>query len=513
MKIGKFKIARKKSLMFTLEIFLLLIIISGCNQGQVAAPLTLTPTNTLSEIIGTPTFPSQGIPSTPTISTPTPTPTPTTVPTTTPLPSVGGQSAGDPYIPALGNTGYDVLHYTLKLSLSPGQTLINASAIIDAVSGVHNLTEFSLDFAGFEITSVSIDGVAVRYEREEQKLLIYPFPSLSNQQLFSIQVDYKGSPLMESSDYIPFMAHLGLQFMADNIFAISEPDGAHYWFPGNDHPSDKATFRFELTVPSGYSAVANGVLVDEIPQDGGKNTFIWEHNYPMATYLAIVAVGNYERIDSISPNGIPIHDYVFPDLIQNFREEADITGEVLDWMSDNFGPYPFETFGFVTIRQITSSLETQSMVTLSEQMLDEETIVHEIIHMWFGDWVSMESWADMWNNEGFATYISLMWQTRDHPEDLYAFMDNHTTSIIEKSGTDPLGDLPPHKLFGYASYQKGAVFIHTIRLTIGDDAFFEGLRNYLELFGGGTASREDFQRVMEEASGLDLNALFEEWLE
>ncbi|MFQ5615600.1 MAG: M1 family metallopeptidase [Anaerolineales bacterium] len=491
-------------------IFLAALILAACNPAPLPPTATPAPAahspSTLSPVAAPPPTAS------PTPLSPTATPIPSPAPSPSPTPSSGGLSAGDPYAPELGNTGYDVQHYTIQLQLDPSKTLVEGVTTIEAASDVHNLVGISLDFAGFEISELTVDGDPAGFSRQDGKLLVDLPRPLSAGETFSVQIAYHGSPTTESSPYVPFVHHLGLQFLGSSLFAVAEPDGAHYWFPSNDHPRDKATFRFEVAVPEGLTAVANGLLVDVYTAEN-TTTFVWEHDFPMATYLATVAVGEYERVESYSPDGVLLRHYVFPDLWEEFEQAASVTGEAIDWMGEIFGPYPFEAFGFVTIRVVRASLETQTMVILSENMLNEETVIHEITHIWFGDWVSMESWADMWHNEGFAIYISLMWQTRDNPETLNYYMQNLTAKIRENDTGNPLGDLPPQRLFGYDSYNKGAAMIHALRLEVGDEAFFSGLRLYFERYGGGTASREEFIEVMEEASGLQLDAFFEAWLE
>lgn len=503
-----------------LKLFFLLVcfgILVGCRP---AAQPVVEPTSPA--VVGLPIATTTPVERDVTASVPTLTPfpaeTPTFVPSrthtpvATPLPSFGEASIGDPYTPELGNTGYDVQHYTLKFGLNPGATTIDAVAELELMSTLPNLVVFSLDFVGFEITSLTVNGVPTDFTREGEKLNVSLANGFGIGERFVVSVTYSGTPTIQASPYVPFLRSLGLQILGSSMFVVAQPDGARYWFPANDHPLDKATFRFELTVPTGMTGVATGVLVEtRIAEDA--NTFVWVMDDPMATYLASVAVGEYERIDDISPGGIPIRHYVFPDLRQPFLDAADVTGEALDWMAEMFGPYPYDSFGFVTTRIIRAALETQTMVVLSELMLNEQTVVHEIVHMWFGNWVSMASWADMWNNEGFAVYFSLMWQYRDDPVYFNDYMAYHTNNVAANDNGDPMGNLPASRLFGYSSYQKGAAFIHAIRLEVGDDAFFNGLRVYLDTYGGGTATRDDFQRVMEETSGVDLDALFAEWLE
>ncbi|HLF89082.1 MAG TPA: M1 family metallopeptidase [Anaerolineales bacterium] len=494
---------------------MLLLIFIWLLAGCMAPPTTIPPSSTPQRIIiqdSKPTLPS------PTAS-PRPTHTPLPIPTETPgapppptaLPQTGERSIGDFYAPELGNTGYDAQQYTLQLALDPAQTYIDGAATIDAIATLDNLVELSLDFSGYEIESLTVDDQPAEYTRDRGKFIITLPEPLAEGQPFTIFVDYRGAPIQTGSAYVPFIHHLGLQFLPGNIFAVNEPDGAHYWFPCNDHPLDKATFTFEITVPAGLEAISNGVLARELSGED-TTTYIWEHNFPMATYLATVVVGDYEYQETASPSGIPIHYYYFADLHDPFLQTVSITGEAIDWMSEKFGPYPFERFGYISTRVIRHSLETQTMVILSENMLNEETVIHELAHQWFGDWVSMASWADMWHNEGFAVYVSLMWQTRENPDSLDIFMQNLAARVERDASSDPLGNLAPQHLFGFDSYQRGALMLHNLRRMMGDEAFFAGLQAYFEQFGGGAASREDFIGTMEKVSGMDLEAFFEDWL-
>lgn len=442
---------------------------------------------------------------------PTDTPTATPLPTETPLPQMGARSLGDPYAPELGNTGYDVQHYDLQLTLDPAQVYVDGAATIEAIATLHNLVELALDFSGFDIQTLTVDGQPATFTRDRSKFIITLPQPLEDGQTFTIFIDYQGAPLQTASAFVPFVHHLGLQFLPGNLYAINEPDGAHYWFPCNDHPLDKAAYTFEITVPAGLEAVSNGTLI-RAEDNAETSTFVWDHPAPMATYLALVAVGAYETQETSSPNGIPIRNYYFADVRDPFLQATSMTGEALDWMSAQFGPYPFASYGYLTTRLIRASLETQTMVLLSENMLNEETVIHEMAHQWFGDWVSMASWADMWSNEGFAVYVSLMWETRENPGALNIYMQNLEATVNREASADPLGALSPQRLFGFDSYQRGALMIHTLRHTVGDEAFFAGLRLYFERFGGVTASRTDFISVMEEASGMDLAGFFDEWL-
>ena len=473
-----------------------LILVAGCGRAK--------PTTTPTAI--------------PTVVVPTDTPVVTLYMKVSLLPE--NLSAGDPYAPELGNTGYDVQHYTLRLNLDPSTVFVDASVTLDAVSTMDDLAYVSLDFVGFEISDVSLDGVPVSFIRQEDKLIVELPQSLSKDAPFRLSVVYSGEPVAEASIYVPFASHLGLHYPTDDsLFVIAEPDGARYWFPTNDHQRDKATYRFELVVPEGLTGVANGALVETqtgIPQafPGGVagDLYIWEHDYPVATAFVTVAVGDYRRVESTSSDGVLLRSYVFPTRQAKFEQMEDEIAEMIDWMSDLFGPYPFETFGFVTVEEFGGGLETQTLVVIDEEGVDNEgLLVHEMAHMWFGDWVSIDSWGDIWRSEGFATYVSYMWFARDNPEEL----EQRMASLREDTQDSgyPLDDPPPLELFARYSYVKGAIVVHALRQEMGDEAFFSGLRAYFERYGGGTATHAEFQAVLEEACGFSLDSFFEEWLE
>lgn len=422
----------------------------------------------------------------------------------------GHPSIGDPYSPELGNSGYDVQQYHIDIQLDPAKPyIVAASVTIDAVATIDQLAAVSLDFVGFTIDQLLVDGQAANFTRQAGKLFITLPRPLPAEASFQLQVTYQGEAERAPSPYVGFASWLGL-FYADqsSIYILSEPDGSRYWFPNNDHPQDKARFRFEITVPAGLTAVANGRLVDV-----QENRFIWEHNIPMAPYLATIAVGKYERVEGQSPAGVPLRHYIFTGYEAQFAQATQEVGAALDWMSEQLAPYPYEAFGYVTVHAPGVSLETNTMVLLSTQMLNQNTAVHELAHMWFGNWVSLASWGEMWRNEGFATYFSYLWEFRDDDEGLALQMEA-IRAYVEQSDSyqTPLANPEQARLFDAYTYFGGALMVHDLRQEMGDDAFFAGLRAYMARYGGGTASDAQFIAVMETAVGRPLDTFFADWL-
>jgi aminopeptidase N len=429
-------------------------------------------------------------------------------------PDFGGPlSIGDSYLPELGSQSYDVQQYTLRFELDPAVRFVRGHATIQLVAQATDVEQLVFDFIGYDISHVAVNSRPVPYTRTSKKLLVtMPAPVQPGANV-TVDIHYEGEPPQFQSRYMPALTHLGFQYKPDgSLYTFSEPDGARAWFPANDHPRDKAAFRFEITVPAGLTAVANGhLLANEVVGEGSR--FTWEHLFPMAPYLAVVAVDDYVLVEQDAVEGIVLRSYVEPEHLDEFREDMDVNPQAMRWMNELFGPYPFDVYGYVTVDLPELSMETQTMTLLSDSLIGRRTMVHELSHAWFGNWVSLDSWGDMWRNEGFATYINLMWVYRDNPAGLEAEMANIAATLQADGDPHPLQDPPPAELLGYDTYMKGALLVHTLRREIGDDAFFAGLMNYVSEFGGGTASHADFQQALEAEAGRSLDAFFETWLE
>jgi aminopeptidase N len=263
---------------------------------------------------------------------------------------------------------------------------------------------------------------------------------------------------------------------------------------------------------------ANGVLEDTL-DNGATKTYVWDMNDPMATYLATLEIGDYVVQESEGPGGLPIRNYFPRDLEDQAEYDFARSADMLAFYSDTFGPYPFDAYGVVVVdTTLGFALESQTMILMGREQVtgrreSEETIAHEMAHQWFGDSVTIADWPDIWLNEGFATYASWLWTEHDQGEEYFqAAVDRVYQFVQARRNFVPPGDPPANDLFNVGVYYRGALTLHALRLTVGDDAFFQILKTYYERFQGGNATTEDFIAVAEEVSGQDLTDLFDAWL-
>jgi aminopeptidase N len=408
-----------------------------------------------------------------------------------------------------------VQQYTLALALDPLAETLSGTVTIEAIATLDDLGRLSLDFSGdYAISALTVDGQPAAYQWAADKLVVTLPQALRQGAAFALAVSYHGQPQPIRSRYVPF-ALLGLTFKDGAAYVISEPDGARTWFPANDHPRDKARFRFEITVPAPYVVAANGQPQPPHDHGDGRLTYVWDSDMLMAPYLATVAVDQYTVIEQSAPNGLPIRHFAPPEIADEVGDLFAITGDMIVFLEEYFGPYPFESYGHVFVPVRGLALETQTMVVFHAgpfSAYTERLILHELAHQWFGDSVSPASWADVWLNEGFATYAEWLWLEARSPQALDGELERSENDAPFADPGDPLADPAPERLFGFNSYTKGAWVLHMLRHQIGDEAFFQLLPTYHRRFQDSVASSADLQKVAEEVSGQDLEGFFEQWV-
>ncbi len=428
----------------------------------------------------------------------------------------GSESLDDPLFPGLGNGGYDVLHYQLELDTT-GPELVGV-ATIEALA-TQNLSSLNLDLVAMTVDEVRIDGAPVEVARDGRELTLTPENPIAENAVVSIVVEYHGTPQPVPDASLP--TDLGWLDEPWGSYVASEPLGGATWFPGNDHPQDKATFEITITVDAGEVAAGPGLLIEQT-EGPGTTTFTWLMDDPMATYLASVVVGDFtittSEVQSVNRE-TPI---ILRDVLPTERSDeilAVIEGRHAAMLTEFemlFGPYPYDSYGVVGVPEnLAYALENQTLSLFgvdslaSDSLFIEQIQAHELAHQWFGNHVSPATWDDIWLNEGFASWADLYWTGIVTGQDQF----QRTAGTFANSGLGPLKDLRPDELFGTNVYIRGALTLEALRRTEGDEAFFELMRTWLATHGGGSASTDDFLEVVSMVMSADAVALTTSWIE
>ena len=235
---------------------------------------------------------------------------------------------------------------------------------------------------------------------------------------------------------------------------------------------DKATYSFYVTVPQSLTGVANGVLSETIANDDGTRTFVWQMEQPMASYLAIVAVGDFVEIRDESGE-VRIRNYFPADTAPSIIAGYDVTNEIMPWLIDMLGPYPFAEYGVVTVPGFPAALETQSISIFGASAADELVLVHELLHQWFGNSVTLSQWSETWLHEGFAAYFMALWLEKKFGAPAYEGVIRQNFAA-DKSMPAP-GNPDISQLFGQSVYFRGALVLHALRKEVGDEPFFRDI--------------------------------------
>ncbi|WP_308286883.1 M1 family metallopeptidase [Actinomadura parmotrematis] len=465
------------------------------------------------------------------------------VATDAPMPATGSASSiGDPYVPGDGNGGYDVQNYRLKLAITPGGAReLDGTATITA-KATSRLTRFDLDLTGLDVAEVKVNGAAARFQRDGSELVVAPAAPVARGAAFTTAVRYSGTPQAIND---PILGRYGWIRTRDGVFVACQPSGAHTWFPGNDHPSDKATFDFEITAPAGLTVLANGE--PETPPASGapstappatgapgpgitaggggpavvpaahraETTSVWHVRQPMATYLATVDVGRFDVRTGTTPGGVKIITAVDPTLstspVDRFHA---LNARVTDEWTKLFGPFPFgSTGGIIDDADVGFALETQTRPVYGSFGLDDTIVAHELAHQWFGDSVSLSRWQDIWLNEGFATYAEWLWGERNGGSTVQQQFDQR----YRDAGNSELWDVPPgnpgrRQMFGRSVYDRGGMTLVALRQKVGEQTFYEILRTWTKEHRLSTGTTPQFIATANRVSGQKLDAFFKSWL-
>lgn len=428
--------------------------------------------------------------------------------------AAGQAHAADDFFPSFGSDRYDVQHYDLDLDVVHREHRLTGEAVL-TIRALARLETFALDLRGLAVDSVRVDGVRARFAHEGGKLRIRPAVPIANGSRFTLVVRYHGRPrgIDDPTDPDPTLLKLGWLNWRDTSYVVSEPVGAATWYPVNDQPNDKASYKIAVTVEKPFTAVSNGVLRGTVNL-GDRRRFVWEQRQPMASYLAIVDIDTFglERLQA--PGGLLIRNYLTPNTPELGRTALRMVPAMIPYFEARIGDYPFDAYGAVVIRDpsLYYALETQAMSTFSIDGIDEATVAHELAHQWFGNSVTVAEWRDLWLAEGHATYFELLWEHRYDNAGFEAAMADLYAYVV-REGVGPAVISRPEDLFADNTYYRGALTLYALRQTVGDAVFFRTLRAFHERYRGGNATSADFIATAVRVSGRPaVRPLLRAWL-
>lgn len=427
-------------------------------------------------------------------------------------------TSADPYVPGHGDTSFEARHYDLTLDYAIASNHLSGKAVIDCViaeksegGGPTRRVEF--DLHKLKVVKLAVSGAKVeRWGQSGSRLFIRFAKELAPGHEFTVTATYKGSPhTMRGID-----GDAGWEELTDGVIVASQPHGAPTWYPVNDRAANKATYRIEVATDSAYTVIANGTLAHR-RGTGAKTSWVYEVKNPMAPYLATVQIGRYEtRVLRSHPNEVSV---VYPPRLRAQVETAfSHQAHMVDYFSRVFGAYPFETYtAVVTDDDLEIPLESQTLSTFGAnfatmQWDSQRLIAHELAHQWFGNTVTAASWKDIWLHEGFACYSEWLWSQVCGYKSTDRQAAEHWGRLSEKPEDITLYNPGPDDMFDDRIYKRGALTLHALRRTVGDDHFFDILQTWVRGNQFGLVTSEGFIELAQRVAEQDLSQLFNAWL-
>ncbi len=412
---------------------------------------------------------------------------------------------------------YDQLSLTLDLKVEDGDVPVQGTASIELVAR-ESLANIPFNAEGLQVSSVRVNGVSASFTHAADTLFVQR--AVAQAETVEASIDYTALPNPDWND-------TGFQTGWEQAYTFSEPFGARRWYPCWDQPSDKFDHVTVIVdMPENWSLASNGRLTAFDPHEPGRLVETYEHDQPISTYLVMFAAGNFSR-QILTQDDIQYRYYAWPrgDSAQA-AYDFERTPQMVTHFSDLFGDYPFAEYGMVMtdIFGGWGAMEHQTFTTYGFNLVDsartfEGIVAHELAHQWFGDHLSPVDFRNMWLNEGFATYSSVLWTEFDLGEEgLTDAMRTVTNVCVSEERNNPpsysVHDPHVDRLFGVNVYYKGAWVLHMLRKQIlGDSLFYAVMRDYVETFGGGNVDTEDFMNVINEHyEGPDVDWFFDQWV-
>ena len=424
------------------------------------------------------------------------------------------------------DTRIDVQRYAFEIALHDTTDVIGGRATVVVEAREDDVGAFTLDLIGVDpgagpdatgmrVTSVTdTTGRALAFTHADDRLTIDLPAALAAGAEAAVVVTYAGIPA--DGLIIGTNKHGDRTFFGDHW-----PNRARNWLPVVDHLSDKALVAWDVTAPDQYRVVAGGVLVDETDLPDGQRRTRWRTTQPIPPKVAVIGVAPFAVEDAGVAGDTPIQSWVYPqDREAGFHDFA-LAVPITEYFEDLLGDFPYAKLANVQSTTIFGGMENAGAIFYSEDAIsgtrqNEPLLAHEIAHQWFGDAVTETDWPHLWLSEGFATYLTQVYLDHVYGRERFVqSMDGIRAAVLARGPNRPVVDTLATdlmRLLNANSYQKGAWVLHMLRQRVGDDAFFDGLRAYYARYRHGNASTRDFRAVMEEVSGDDLRAFFDQWL-
>lgn len=430
-----------------------------------------------------------------------------------PVAPTGPDRPLDPYLPQSGNRGYLVSRYELDLTYKVIANRLDGRATIIATT-TDVRAKYTLDLAqAMRVTKVALNGRRPsKFTHRNDKLTVTSTQTVPVGAVLTFTIQYSGTPTPRHTMW----GEVGWEELDEGSLVASQPNGAPTWFPCDDHPGSKATYRVSITTDAPFHAISNGTLLRKTTK-ASRTTWVYEQPEPMSTYLASVQIGNYE-VRKVASSPIPQFAVHPPRLRAKFDKDFGRQPQMIEVFTRLFGPYPFSHYtALVTDDDLEIPIESQGMSVFGANFCsgnrhEERLVAHELAHQWFGNSLTLKRWKDIWLHEGFACYAEWLWAENSGGPSAHELARHAHTRLARLPQDILLGDPGPKDMFDDRIYKRGALTLHALRLRLGDERFFTLLRTWTAEHRHSNVTTEQLTDLATRFTDHSLRPLWDAWL-
>ncbi len=417
----------------------------------------------------------------------------------------------------------DIQHYSFEIHLNDSTNRIEGKTTV-SLNFLKPVQQITLDLIelndstkkGMTVSLVTENSNLLKFKQQNSQLIIQLTGKLIRDKKAVIHIEYAGIP----ADGLVISKN---KFGDRTFFGDNWPNRARQWLPTVDHPSDKATLEFLIYAPEHYQVISNGKLFEKTNMPNSIKFTHWKENIPLSTKLMVIGVARFAVRNNGNYKSIPVSSWVFPQNRENGFKDYAVGKKALQYFSETIGKYSYEKLAHVQSKTRYGGMENASCIFYSERTVNgknqqERLFAHETAHQWFGNSVTEQNWHHIWLSEGFATYLTHVYNQNFHGEEHFRNglkRDRQRVIAYSKRKFAPIIDTTItnyNRLLNTNSYQKASWFLHMLRNKTGDSIFFAGLQKYYHDYQNSTALTKDFKNVMESVSVKDLDSFFQQWL-
>jgi aminopeptidase N len=422
---------------------------------------------------------------------------------------------------------YDLQHSKIALRFDLDQKKVLGEVTHSLSILREGTTKIVFDSAGLTIQSVTLNKSAAKFETSADKLIIPLAAAAKAGDKFDVFIRYEGKPTKGLYFILPDKDYPD---RPKQIWTQGESEDTRYYLPTYDYPNDRLTTETIITVPASWITVSNGKLVSVSDAGKGLKTWYWRESLPSSTYLITVVAGEFDEVKE-TWRGIPVTYYAPKGRGDRLAINYGLTPAMMELFSKKFGvDYPWEKYAQIMVDDfVAGGMENSSATTNTSSSLvhpklvpeyttgEDGLISHELGHQWFGDLVTCKDWGNIWLNEGFATFLETIWFEAHYGKDEADYERWNAGREWTESHSlwnKPIvrHDFDDSSEFDGNAYTKGGWVLYMLRHQLGEDAFYRGIKHYLEVNHGKNVVTADLSKAVEEVTHTDVDQFFSQWL-